>query len=101
MNAHHSDVFMQNKIFIGLALATGFMLLIPFIAMQISAEVHWQLNDFIIAGLLLFGMGSLFICSARHIKSTSSRAIAGVTFLFLTLYIWAELAVGIFTNWGS
>lgn len=99
MNEITSDIFTQNRIFIWIALATVFILMIPFTAMQFSNEVVWTFSDFIIAGVLLFGTGSLFVLTARRIKKY--RFAIGILFLIALLYVWAELAVGIFTNLGS
>lgn len=101
MQTKNTDLLAQNKIFIWIALATGFILSIPLIAMQFSSEVDWKLGDFVIMGALLFGMGSLFVLAARQIQRTSSRIIVGAILLCMTLYFWAELAVGIFTKLGS
>lgn len=99
MSEKKKDIFAQNRIFIWIAAATVVILLIPFTAMQFSNEVVWTLSDFIVAGVLLFGAGSLFILTARRIKKY--RFAIGVLFLTALLYVWAELAVGIFTNLGS
>ncbi|MBS4035856.1 MAG: hypothetical protein KGZ85_15435 [Ignavibacterium sp.] len=99
MNEIKSDIFTQNRIFIWIAIATAFILLIPFTAMQFSSEVVWTLSDFIIAGVLLFGTGALFVLTARRIRKY--RFAIGILFLTALLYVWAELAVGIFTNVGS
>lgn len=99
MSEKKKDIFAQNRIFIWIATATVVILLIPFTAMQFSNEVVWTLSDFIVAGVLLFGAGSLFILTARRIKKY--RFAMGVLFLTALLYVWAELAVGIFTNLGS
>ena len=99
MNEIKSDIFTQNRIFIWIALATVFILLIPFTAMQFSNEVVWTISDFMIAGVLLFGTGALFVLTARRIRKY--RFAIGILFLTALLYVWAELAVGIFTNVGS
>lgn len=99
MNEIKSDIFSQNKIFIWTALATALILMIPFTAMQFTNEVVWTITDFITAGVLLFGTGSLFALTARRIKKY--RFAIGILFLIALLYVWAELAVGIFTNLGS
>jgi hypothetical protein len=91
---------MDKKIFLWLALATGGILLIPLIAMQFTDEVQWGVFDFIVMGALLFGTGSLLILVARRL-SGKRRILAGAAVLILFLYIWAELAVGIFTDLGS
>ncbi len=59
------DLMEQTKIFLWIALATGFILLVPLIAMQFTSEVNWQLNDFIVMGILLFGMGTIYVHIAR------------------------------------
>jgi hypothetical protein len=41
------------------ALATGFILLLPLVAMQITDEVDWGVFDFVSAGVLLGGAGLL------------------------------------------
>lgn len=101
MKTKNADILMQNKIFNWIALGTGGILLIPFIAMQFSQDVNWGPGDFIIIGALLFTIGSMFVLAARKIRRTSDRVIAGIMFALILLYLWAELAVGIFTNWGS
>lgn len=92
---------MQNKVFFWIALSTGFIMLIPYIMMQISSEWNWSGSDFIIMGILLFGIGSLFVVTARNIRKNLNRIIVGIAFFLTLVYIWAELAVGIFTNIGS
>lgn len=97
----NNDLLMQNKIFLWIVAATAMLLLLPLIAMQFSTEVDWKLGDFVLMGGLLFGTGSLFVLMARSIQRTSSRVIAGIALFLMFLYVWAELAVGVFTNWGS
>lgn len=91
---------MQNKVFGWIAIVTGIILSIPLIAMQFTSEVSWDSTDFIVMGSLIFGMGSLFVLTARKIER-KYWPFAGIAFFLALLYIWAELAVGIFTNWGS
>jgi hypothetical protein len=101
MKAKNTDLIMQNKVIIWIALVTGLILLIPLIAMQFTGEVAWTLSDFVVAGALLFGTGIIFMLAARKIRDNSHRVVIGVAFAAAFLYLWAELAVGIFTNWGS
>ncbi|MBI4136745.1 hypothetical protein HY469_01665 [Candidatus Roizmanbacteria bacterium] len=91
---------MQNNVFLWIAVVTGLILSIPIIAMQLSSEWDWGLPDFIIIGTLIFGMGSIFVLVARKIDK-KYRLVTGIAFLLALLYMWAELAVGIFTNLGS
>lgn len=101
MKTKKKDIIMQNKVFLWIAIATGLILLIPLIAMQNSNDWNWDETDFIIIGTLLFGTGSLFVLAARKIRTKSRRVVIGIIFAIALIYIWAELAVGIFTNIGS
>lgn len=98
-NKNHSIV-MSNNIFIRIALATGMALLIPMIAMRFSTEFNWNTMDFALMGLLIFGSASAFVIAARKIPK-KYWFILGVVCTTVFLFIWAELAVGIFTNLGS
>lgn len=100
MNQKTKDMLFQNSVFMWIALATGAILLIPLIAMQFTTEVSWDETDFIVMGSLLFGSASLFVLAARRVQR-KQRVFIGVMFLAAFLYIWAELAVGVFTNLGS
>jgi hypothetical protein len=99
MKTNNSDIIMQNKVFIWIALATGLILLIPLIAMLFTGEMGWGLFDFVLAGVLLFGTGSTFVLAARQTRKY--RAVIGVVLAAALLYVWAELAVGVFTTLGS
>ena len=96
----NKQLIMQNKIFVWIAFATIAILSVPLVAMQFSNDVDWKLNDFLIIGFLLFGSGALYVYIARIVPSKYRIAIAAV-FAITVLYIWGELAVGIFTNLGS
>jgi hypothetical protein len=86
----------QNKRLIGIVLAVGLILLIPFLAMRFTNEVDWKLLDFTIMGVLLLGTGLLCELVLRKVTSLGYRiAICGAILLALFL-IWAELAVGLF-----
>lgn len=100
MKAKKNDILMQNKVFGWIAIGTAMVLLLPLIAMQFTNEVNWSLGDFVIIGTLLFGSGSLFVYVAR-VTPRKYRLVIGALFVAIVLWIWAELAVGVFTNWGS
>ena len=98
MKTKHTDIIMQNKVFLWIALATGLILSIPLVAMQITREVDWKLGDFIIMGTLLFGTGFLFVHVAR-VTPRKYRALIGIAFLAALFLTWAHLAVGIVDSW--
>lgn len=96
MKAKKNDLIMQNKIFIWILVAVGALLTIPLLG-----RFPWTLSDFVIMGLLLFFAGAVFVIAGRKFRPRKSRIIAAVVVGIVFLYVWAELAVGIFTNWGS
>lgn len=77
-------------------LGTVGVLLVPLIAMQFTSEVNWDLFDFLVAGALLLGTGSLFVLLSQKFRGAQSRIILGCMLLLLLIVIWADLAVGIF-----
>jgi hypothetical protein len=90
------SIGVQKPILI-VALATVLLLLVPAIAMQLTSEVNWGAGDFVAAGVLIFGAGSITVLGLRLVSGRARRAalVAGVG-LGLAL-VWAELAVGLFT----
>lgn len=94
------DVVSENSIFVWIALATAAVLLVPLIAMQFTTAVNWDKSDFIVMGSLVLGLASLFVVVARKTRR-NHRVIIGGIFVAAFLYVWAELAVGVFTNLGS
>lgn len=86
---------MKNKSIIRIALGTAFLLLIPLVAMQFSNEVDWNLFDFVVAGVLLFGSGLAYELIARKGGDTAYRTAVGVAVAAALLLAWINLAVGI------
>lgn len=87
---------MQNKNIIRIVLGTGFVLLMPLVAMQFTEEVNWKIGDFIVMGILLFSAGLAYELLTRKLSTTTYRIAVGIAIGILFLLIWAELAVGIF-----
>lgn len=86
----------KNKRLKAILLIVVFILLIPFVAMQFTNEVTWDLFDFVVAGVLLMGTGLMIELAIRSIKNKNTR-IAMIAAIFFGLFLlWAELAVGIF-----
>lgn len=109
MTAKKNDIILQNKIFGWIVLATGVILLIPLVLTLLNPTAsinggqgggwNWTPSDFLVMGALIFGMGSGFVLTARKVRK--HRLAIGVAFAVVLLWIWVELAVGLFTNWGS
>lgn len=96
-----SDNTSLQKSILRIAAGTAAILLIPLIAMQFTSEVDWDETDFIIIGILLFSAGLIYELIARKAQTRKRRLVIGAVIAAIVLYIWAELAVGIFTNLGS
>lgn len=79
----------------------GALLLTPAIAMQFTSEVHWSAGDFVFAAVMFLILGGGIELIVRTIRSGSGRLLAMVTTIGVFLWLWAEFAVGVFTNWGS
>lgn len=66
--------------------------------MQFTDEVNWSPIDFVVAGVLLLSTGLIFELVIRKIKNIKYRIAFSVALLIVFLFIWAELAVGIFNT---
>ena len=78
------------------------LLLLPFIAMQFSANVNWSTMDFVVAAILLFSLGIILELILIFAKHNVLRSILIVLLLLFFVLIWLELAVGIFgTPWAG
>jgi hypothetical protein len=100
MESNNTDLIMQNRVFLWIALVTGLILLVPLMAMQFTSEVNWTVSDFVVMGTLLFGTGFIFVQVAR-VTPRKYWVLLGTAFVIAILWLWVELAVGLFTDWGS
>lgn len=82
----------------GLALA---LLVTPLAAMQFTSEVNWTPSDFVVAAVLFGGLGLAIELVVRSVRNRSTRVLILLAVVGAFLWLWAELAVGVFTNWGS
>lgn len=89
-------MFNKNKRLISIFLTVAVLLLIPLIAMQFTDEVDWNLVDFLIAGILLLGIGLGCEVVIRNVKRLDHRIAICLGMLIMFLLLWAELAIGIF-----
>ena len=96
MNKNKKYIILQNKRLIGIVLVVVLLLFIPLIAMQFTDEVNWTLFDFVVAAILLLGTGLMCELVIRKINKIKYRIAICVVLLVALLFIWTELAVGIF-----
>ena len=83
------------------ALVTGLLLLIPLTAKLFMADMLWTLEDFVAAGILLFGSGLTFVLIARLGDNFTYRLATGVAVAAGLLLVWAQLAVGLVGSEGN
>lgn len=76
--------------------AIAVLLALPAIAMRLTAEVNWGLEDFAAAAILLGGAGLALEVAARVLVAPGQRLVAALVIAAILLLVWAELAVGIF-----
>ena len=79
----------------------GALLLTPAIAMQFTSEVNWTLSDFLFAAVMFIVLGGAIEFIVRAVRTRSTRLLAILAVVVGFLWLWAEMAVGVFTNWGS
>jgi hypothetical protein len=60
---------------------------------------NWGPSDFVVMGAMVFIAG--FIFSLILQSGSRYRIVAAITLVVLFAWLWVELAVGLFTNWGS
>jgi len=106
MNTAAKSLITSNRVFPWLALATGILLLVP-LALQLTIGTgvdgqgfNWRPSDFVVMGALIFVTGCVFVLAARKLARKHWLAL-GIVVALAFLYVWAELAVGIFFNFGS
>lgn len=85
----------RKKRIINIAIVTALILLVPLIAMQFTAEVNWDLFDFVFMGALIFGTGLAYELVARKGGAAAYRAGVGFALAASFLLIWMNGAVGI------
>ena len=88
----------QYKNIVRIALVTASILLVPLLAMQITDEVVWDLADFVVGGVLLFGAGLTYELVASKGGTIAYRAAIGVAVATALILVWMNLAVGLIGN---
>lgn len=94
------ELLQRKHAFMWLVVLTLLFLLVPFVAMQITTQVMWSGFDFLVMGALLLIVGSLLILIARNLSSGAFRWLS-IIILMTAVYVWVELAMGLFFSLGS
>ena len=74
------------------------LLLLPLIAMQFTAEVNWDVADFIIFGAMLVTAGGAFELAARMSPNRAYLAAVGAALAAAFFLVWMNGAVGLIGN---
>lgn len=106
MNTTTQAVTASNRAFVRLALATGLFLLV-LLALQLTIGTgvdgqgfNWRPSDFVAMGALIIFTGATFVLAAQKLPRKYWLALK-VLLALAFFYLWAELAVGLFFNFGS
>lgn len=71
------------------------------LSIPLLARAPWTVGDYVVAGLLLLVTGFAISFAVNKLHNKKKKVFAVALVLALALYVWAELAVGIFTDLGS
>lgn len=86
----------MNTQYIAIPIFIVSTLLIPYVLGAL-----WSAFDYMAAATLLSVTATAVVLASSHMKSAPQKILAVFSIILLALYVWAELAVGIFTNLGS
>lgn len=89
------DISMQQSV-LRILVGTAALLLIPLIG-----QWPWSFSDFVVTAVLIFIAGLGLDLFLRNKSSQKQKALVGLAILIGILWLYVELAVGLFTNWGS
>ena len=77
--------------------AIAIILMMPLVAMRFTDEVRWTGHDFLVAGVLLVSAVLIYQVGARLITGRGRRLLWAGAIFIVTMLLWAEGAVGIFS----
>ena len=76
--------------------AVALIMLAPAVAMRFTDEVNWTAFDFVFAGVLLIGGGSLIELVAWKVRNPVVRIGFALFIVAFAALVWIQGAVGIF-----
>jgi hypothetical protein len=71
------------------------LLVLPFVAMQLTDEVSWGPGDFGLLAAMLFGACGIYELAARRTVDRAYRAAAAIALVSALSLGWVNLAVGV------
>ena len=84
-----------NRLRLAAWAAAGVLLLLPWLAMQVTDQVAWSMADFALLGAFLGGGGVILELVARKTRNTAYRTAAGIALAAVILLVGITGAVGI------
>lgn len=85
----HGGMFAGNPWRIARWSIAGILLLTPAVMMRISDDWNWSIGDFVLAAIMIGGVGLLYELAERISVSRAYRAGAGLALLTAFLTVWA------------
>lgn len=95
MKNNNLSFLRQNRDVLGVFVGTGLILLIPWLGMQFSSDMAWDLADFVLIGALLLASGLSYVFATRKLKKSSYRAAMGLAVFTALIFVWGHLALGL------
>jgi hypothetical protein len=67
------------------------LLLIPAVMMRVSTEWHWTIGSFVVAGIMIGGVGLLYELAEKASGSRAYRAGVGIALVTSVLTVWTTI----------
>jgi len=87
---------MDNKRLVNIVIVIAVLLSIPFIAMQFTDQVNWNLSDFAVMAIMLSGTAFIYEFARKKLNKKEHRITLFLVLTALFLLFWVEMAVGTF-----
>jgi len=94
---HHAKATRST---IGIVLAPVSILVLPLLAMQFTDEMAWGVFDFVLAAVLLMGIGLVYAL-VRKAGNRAYRAAVGIAIVTALFLVWMVGALGVIGETGD
>jgi len=95
---HHGEKRGRNPLRIIVWSTAAVALMVPWIAMQFTSEVVWDITDFAVFGTMLLVVCGSYELAVRLTGNKAYRLAVGIALFGAFLLTWINLAVGIIGN---